>query len=213
MAPGEGDANSIRCINNRMDTFKRFLEERFVNLLHDDPRKHQYANEVHGMLQKAYEKIGGIHGSGFRDKHDMIKNIPMWKLKKKGGKIVSAVFYKDKDGRKSVATASDGSEEGKKGVAEIFRDDLKRGRAYGERSSAALSFTKRVVGADVLGKHVVPYHHVHKHLSPGEEIRRPPEDDPELQRHPEYKHHFYQRKIGDAWHTKLMIGKPGMRLK
>ena len=120
MAPGKRDANSIRCINNRMDTFKRFLEERFVNLLHDDPRKHQYANEVHGMLQKAYEKIGGIHGSGFRDKHDMIKNIPMWKLKKKGGKIVSAVFYKDKDGRKSVATASDGSEEGKKGVAEIF---------------------------------------------------------------------------------------------
>jgi hypothetical protein len=212
VASGEGNANSIRCINNRMDTFKKFLEERFVNLLHADPRKQQYADEVHGMVQKSYEKIGGIHGSGFRDPHDMVKNIPMWKLKKKGGKIVSAVFYKDREGRKSVAAATDGSEEGKKGVGEIFRDDLKRGRAYGEKSKAALSFTKRIIGADELHKHVVPYHEVSRHLG-GEEIRRPPEDDVEIQKHPEYKEHFYQRKIGGEWHTKLMLGKPGMRLK
>ena len=70
-----------------------------------------------------------------------------------------------------------------------------------------------VVGADELGKHVVPYHEVHKNLDSSDEIRRPPENDPEIQRHPEYKDHFYQRKIGGTWHTKLMIGKPGMKLK
>lgn len=196
-----------------MFTFKQYLEERFVNLLHDDPRKHDYAHEVHGLLQKSYSKIGGIHGSGFRDPHDMVKNIPMWKLKKKEGKIVSAVLYKDKAGRKSVATASDGTDEGKKGVAEIYRDDLKHGRSYGERSSAALSFTKRIVGSDELKNHVVPYHHVHKHLDANDEIRKPPHDDPDVQKHPEFKDHFYQRKIGNEWHTKLMLGKPGMKIR
>jgi len=196
-----------------MHTFKKFLQERFINLLHDDPRKQQYAHEVHGMLQKAYEKIGGIHGSGFRSPEDMVKNIPMWKLHKKGGKIRGAVLYKDTNGRKSVATATDGSEEGKKGVAEIYRDDVVRGRAYGERSASALSFTKKVVGAEHLKKHIIPYHHVQKTLGDDTEIRRPPHDDPEIQRHPEFKDHFYQRQIGGHWHTKLMFGTPGKNLK
>ena len=200
-------------INRYMHTFKKFLQERFINLLHDDPRKQQYAAEVHGMLQKAYEKIGGIQGSGFRSPEDMIKNIPMWKLHKRGGKIRGAVLYKDTNGRKSVATATDGSEEGKKGVAEIYRDDVLRGRAYGERSASALSFTKKVVGAEHLKKHIIPYEHVQKTLGGDVEIRRPPEDDPEIQRHPEFRDHFYQRQIGDHWHTKLMFGTPGKNLK
>jgi hypothetical protein len=195
-----------------MLTFKQFLEERFINLLHDDPRKHQYAHEVHHLVQKSYEKIGGIHGTGFKSPHDMVKNIPMWKLKKKEGKVVSAVLYKDKSGRKSVATASDGTEHGKKGVAEIYKEDLKRGRSYGERSSAALSYTKKIVGSEEMKKHVVPYHHVHKHLDASDEIRKPPHDDPDVQKHPEFKEHFYQRKIGNEWHTKLMLGKPGMKI-
>jgi hypothetical protein len=45
------------------------------------------------------------------------------------------------------------------------------------------------------------------------EIRRPPHDDPEIKRHPEFAEHFYQRKIGNHWHTKLIVGKPGKRLK
>ena len=192
-----------------MKTFKHFLQERFINLLHDDPRKQQYANEVHGMLQKAYEKIGGIQGSGFNSPEDMVKNIPMWKLHKKGGKIRGVVMYKDTNGRKSVATATDGSEEGKRGVAQIYRDDIVRDRAYGERSASALSFTKKVVGAEHLKKHIIPYEHVQKTLGGDTEIRRPPADDPEIQRHPEFADHFYQRKIGDKWHTKLMFGTPG----
>ena len=196
-----------------MHTFKKFLQERFINLLHDDPRKQQYAHEVHDMLQKAYEKIGGIQGSGFRSPEDMVKNIPMWKLHRKGGKIRGVVLYKDTNGRKSVATATDGSEEGKKGVAEIYRDDVVRGRAYGERSASALSFTKKVVGAEHLKKHIIPYEHVQKTLGGDVEIRRPPEDDPEIQRHPEFKDHFYQRQIGGHWHTKLMFGTPGKKLK
>lgn len=47
----------------------------------------------------------------------------------------------------------------------------------------------------------------------GDEVRRPPENDPELIRHPEYKEHFYQRRIGGEWHTKLMIGTPGKKIQ
>jgi hypothetical protein len=48
----------------------------------------------------------------------------MWKLKKHNGKIVSAVFYKDKGGRKAVAIATDGSEHGKRGAAEIIMKNV-----------------------------------------------------------------------------------------
>jgi hypothetical protein len=52
---------------------------------------------------------------------------------------------------------------------------------------------------------------VKKHLD-GEGIRKPPHDDPEVVRHPDLKDHFYQRKIGDHWHTKVMIGTAGKKI-
>jgi hypothetical protein len=192
-----------------MLTFKKYLQERFVNLVNDDPKKSHYADEVKSLLDKSYSSVGGIHGSGFKDKEDMVKNIPMWKLKKHEGKVVAAAMYKDKGGRKAVAIATDGSEHGKRGASEIMKHDLVSGRAYGEKSSKSLSFIKKHVGAEELKKHVIPYHEVHKHLDKVEEYRKPPEDDQELVRHPEYKDHFYQRKIGGQWHTKLMLGTPG----
>jgi len=196
-----------------MLSFRQYiLNEKFVNLLHDDPKKQQYADEVKSLLDKSYASVGGIHGSGFRDKDDMIKNIPMWKLKKHQGKVVAAAMYKDKGGRKAVAIATDGTEHGKRGASDIMSDDLRTGRAYGEKSSKSLSFIKKHLGAEELKKHVVPYHEVHHHLDRDDEIRKPPEDDPEIVRHPEYKDHFYQRKIGGEWHTKLMLGKPGNKI-
>jgi hypothetical protein len=196
-----------------MLTFRQFLvQERFINLIHNDPKKHEYADEVKSLLDKSYASVGGIHGSGFKDKNDMIKNIPMWKLKKHQGKIVAAAMYKDKGGRKAVAIATDGTDHGKRGASEIMTGDLHTGRSYGEKSSKSLSFLKKSVGAEELKKHVIPYHEVHKHLDKNEEIRKPAHDDEEVQRHPEYKEHFYQRKIGDTWHTKLMLGKPGKKI-
>lgn len=193
-----------------MLSFKDYLlQERFVNLIHGDPKKHEYADEVKGLLDKSYASVGGIHGSGFKDKEDMIKNIAMWKLKKHQGKVVAAAMYKDKGGRKAVAIATDGSEHGKRAASEIMTHDLKTGRSYGEKSSKSLSFTKKHVGAEELKKHVIPFHEVHKHLDKDDQIRKPPADDEELARHPEYKDHFYQRKIGGQWHTKLMLGKSG----
>lgn len=195
-----------------MLSFKDYITERFINLIGDDPGKEEHADAVKSILDQSYKGIGGIHGSGFKDKEDMKKNIPMWKLHKKDGRIRAAVMYKDKAGRKMVAVGSDGTPEGKKAAGKMVTDDLKTGRAYGEQSSGLLASLKRYSGAEHLQKHIVPYHEVHKHLDHGEEIKRPDETDPEVQAHPEFKDHFYQRKIGNEWHTKLMLGTPGKKI-
>lgn len=196
-----------------MITFKQYLSEGFTNLLPDhEAEKHKHAEHVFNMVQHAYSPIGGIHGSGFKNHHDMVKNIPMWKLHKDStGKVRAAALYKDKEGRKRVAIASDGSPEGKKGLSNIVKNDIQRGRSYAEISGPSLSFHKKQV--DNLAHHAIPHHEV-KRLMPDDEIRtHVPHDDPEVQRHPELKKHFYQRKIGDTWHTKIAVGTPGHTIK
>jgi hypothetical protein len=192
-----------------MITFTQYLEEHFINLLPgDEAEKAKHAPEVHAMLQKAYAPIGGIHGSGFNSPEDMVKNIPMWKAYRHEGKIKAIKLYKNNSagGRKSVAVATDGSPEGKAGLSRMMRDDMQRKRSYGELSGAALSVMKR--NLPDITQHVIPIEHV-KSLAPNDEIRSPPADDPEILRHPELTKHFYQRIIGNTWHTKLMLGTTG----
>jgi hypothetical protein len=127
------------------------------------------------------------------------------------GQPNSVVLYKDKAGRKRVAIASDGSEEGKQRLGEMVRNDYRR--SYGEMSGPALSFTKKQLPDGHLKNHAIPYREVETiaRLS-GDAIRRPPEDDEEIKRHPELKDHFYQRQIGGHWHTKAMFGTPGKKI-
>jgi hypothetical protein len=192
-----------------MKRFQSYLEERFVNLIGSDAKKADFADEVFSLLQKSYASIGGIHGNGFKNKEDMIKNIPFWKLSRKDGRIVAVAMYKDKGGRKSVAIGTDGSEEGKKQLALMVRDDIDR--AYKEVSSKSLSFMKKQLPIDQLKSYIVDPSKVEKIIK--EPIRKPPADDPELVRHKELAHFFYQRKIGNEWHTKLLVGTLGKFIK
>lgn len=193
-----------------MKTFKHYLEERFINLLpHHEDKKREHAEEIHTMLQKAYKPIGGIHGSGFNSPEDMVKNIPMWKIHRHEGKIKAVALYKDKEGRKRVAVATDGSEEGKKGLANIMKNDLTQHRSYGETSGKSLSMIKKHV-PDIT-QHALKFDQV-KSLTK-DPIRKPPENDEEIKRHPELKDHFYQRQIGSDWHTKIMLGTPHKAVK
>lgn len=197
-----------------MDSFKTFmqLDEKYINLLpHHEDEKHKHAKEVYDLVQKSYAKIGGIHGNGFKDHHDMVKNVHMWKLHKKNGKITSAALYKNSDGgRKAVAVATDGTPEGKHGLSKMMTDDVRHKRAYTEMSGPSLGFLKKHVG-DVT--HHALHHDVVKKALPRDEIRPAPHDDEEVKKHPELKNHFYQRKIGDHWHTKVMLGKVGNHIK
>jgi hypothetical protein len=72
------------------------LNEGFLNLLPSDKdKKQEHADVVWNMLQKAYAKVGGIQGSGFESKEDMIAKIPFWKIGRSKGQPNSVVLYKD----------------------------------------------------------------------------------------------------------------------
>lgn len=196
-----------------MHSFKDFLiQESFLNLLHQhEEQKHEHAKHVFDMVQKAYERIGGIHGSGFKSHEDMVKNIPMWKLHRDSeGKVRGVALYKDKGGRKRVAMASDGTDEGKKGLANIIKSDITQKRSHAEISGPSLSFHKKQLGD--LKPHVLTHEQAQK-MMPGEKLGKPHPDDPELLNHPELKHHFYTRDIGGETHTKLMLGTTGKSIK
>ena len=189
------------------------LDEGFKNLMpHHEEEKHKHKHEVFHMLQKAYKDQGGIHGTGFKSPDDMVKHIPMWKLGHKNGKIHSVSMYKDSgSGRKRVAMATDGSEEGKKSASEVMHHDLKQKRAHMEVSGKSLSFMK---------KHTDIKQHLHSfdsakayHEKNGDKISKPAHDDPEVLRHPELKDHMYTRKIGDHIHTKVLLGTVGKHIK
>jgi hypothetical protein len=192
-----------------MEKFKEFLEERFVNLHADhEKEKTAHADHVWNMLQAAYKPIGGIHGSGFESKEDMVKKIPFWKIHKENGKVRSVQLYKDKEGRKRVAVATDGSDAGKKGLAQMMKDDFRQHRSYGEVSGPSLSFLKKHLPN--VKDFAIPRNTAQKLAK--ENVRVPPHDDPELIKHPELKDHFYQRQIGGEWHTKIMLGAAGKKI-
>ena len=64
----------------------------------------------------------------------------MWKLIRKGGKIVTVAMYKDKKGRKRVAVGTNGTPAGKEGLRMIVTEDVKMHRSYGEISGPSLGF-------------------------------------------------------------------------
>lgn len=186
------------------------LVERFVNLFTKD-EKQKYVDQVWDMLQKSYAPLGGIHGSGFESKEDVINKIPFWKVAKTNGRVVAVALYKDKSGRKRVAGATDGTQEGKDKFEQMSKSDIAQERAYAEISSKSLNFIlKRWKGSDITKYMVLPKD-AEKVL--GAELTYPvPDDDPEVLAHPELKKFFYQRDIGGKLHTKLMIGKANVPL-
>ena len=121
---------------------KNLLFEAYLNLT-DESDKMKYATQVFDIIQQSYSKIGGIHGSGFSSPEDMVKNIPWWKLFKKDDRIIACCLYKNKNGRKLVAVASDGTPLGKDVAKRMLRDDIEFGRAYGEISDAVLRYLRR----------------------------------------------------------------------
>lgn len=189
------------------------IDEAYINLLpgHED-KKREHADAVWNLIQQSYSKVGGIHGSGFNSKEDMVANIPMWKLIRRKGEIVGAAMYKDKEGRKRVAVATNGTDQGKAELAKVMTADLHKGRSFGEVSGPSLAFSRKYDAE--FDKHIVPFEHAQQILArTGDEILRPDPNDPHLKRYPEIAHHFYRRKIGNDYHTKLMVGKPGTAIK
>lgn len=114
-----------------MIRLENLLKESFINIWTRED-KEPYADQVWKILQQSYEEIGGYKGSP--DVDDLIDDSSLWKLNRKGGKIVAVRIYKDKHGRKSIAAGTDGSEAGKKAVYQTMKDDLRLNRAWAEVS-------------------------------------------------------------------------------
>lgn len=171
----------------------------------------KWVNQVWDILQKSYAPIGGIKGSGFKTKEDMIENIPFWKIYTKNGKVVAAAFYKDKNGRKAVAIATDGSDLGKTIVGQIYKASL--GVSYGEKSGAALATMIKTVPWETLQNFLI-LPHVAARISGDELIpiakygadKLNPKDRFTYDKFPQLKPWFYVRELGGHMHLKVMMG-------
>lgn len=188
-------------------TFDQFLSERYLNVFGKDD-KAEHAQDVYDILQASYKPIGGLKGNGFQSPEAMMTSIPFWKMVKRNGKVVAVAMYKDKNGRKRVAVGSDGSDEGKAGVASIFREDFQR--AYFEISGRSLKFHVKILGYDFLKKFAVDPSKVEGIT--GDKTVDVDANDEEVKAHPQLKQFFYAREIGGHHHTKILLGTPGKKM-
>ena len=184
------------------------LVERFVNLLGNDPQKADYVDVVWDMITKSYARIGGIQGKGFSTKEELMSNIPFWKLVRKDNNIVAGAFYRDKLGRKRVAVATDGTDQGKQALGSIMAEDFDR--AYFEVSDPSLGFMVKQVGLSFVEQYARSLEQAQGMNK--DELQSAPADDPHVVKYPSLVNNFYQRNIGGHMHTKIMLGTAGNKI-
>jgi hypothetical protein len=180
-----------------MLSFTSFLNERVIspgfNPAHEKFRE-QHRQEIHDLIHKAYASEDGYggHESGSPEESKAIhQDISDSNIKavKRDGKITAVNLYKDKHGRKSIASATNGTEQGKNDWKKIKSEDNTQKRAWGEVSHKVLHMQNKMGvpkipssrAKELLGKDVTP--------TPGDE-------------------HEYSRKIGNKIHQKTMMGHP-----
>jgi len=199
---------------------KKPLHERFVNFVGTNDevieRRRQYLDEVWDMLRKSYAPIGGIKGRGFESKEAILR-LPFWKVIKRNGEVVGVVIYKDSNGRKAVASGTNGTPEAKEALKMVVKSDVKV--SFGEKSKAALVFAIRVLGDEIMD-YLIPVDVARKYLkhdiTPLTEI---PEDEwphdaqTMIARYPFLREYGYIRSIGGEPTFKVMIGTPGIPIE
>jgi|GEM_PF-1815286 len=199
---------------------KKNLFEGYKNFIGPDSRdkKELWVDEVWDILQQSYESLGGIKGSGFRSKQDMINNIPFWKLYTRAGKLVAVAMYKDKSGRKAVAIGTDGSDLGKRIVGDIFKSSL--GVSYGEKSGPALATMMKSVSWEELRPFLFTPKEVEKitrkKVIPIEDFgpeNLDPKDLRTYEKYPELIPYFYLRDLGGALRLKVLMGTPNLKIR
>ena len=192
------------------------IQEKYVNLINDNPNKEDWVDQVWDILQKSYSKIGGIKGSGFNSKDDMIKNIPFWKLNVVNGVVKTALMYKDKGGRKLVAIGTDGSEYASNVIQRDNKAELSR--SFGEKSGPALGSMMKswpfeviepfaILPKDVgkiLNKDVIPLSKYKGDIDKADEFT--------IKKYPQLKKYFYFRKLAGSMKLKFLSGTPNMKI-
>jgi len=194
-----------------MIQFSKILNEKILNFFQNDKdEKREYVDDVWDILQYAYKEIGGIQGSGFANKEDMVNEIPMWKVIKEKGKVEAVILYKDKNGRKLVAAGA--TKTGKNALKNGLKKEIER--SYFEVSSKFYFFLRRLFGDSEIKKYIKTADEAEELLKKpitrwedlSSSIQKDYADEP-------WKNNFYGRKIGGELHAKLMIGTPGEKIK
>jgi hypothetical protein len=182
-----------------MIAFKKFLEERVISSGFNPNQEHlreKHRQEIHDILKKSYShpSLGGYGGLGSgteeesKSIHDDISGS-LIKAIKRDGKITAVNLYKDKYGRKAIASGTDGSIQGKKDYKKLFMDDNSQKRAWAEVSGAP---------EHILSKMGMPKISSDKAAElTGKEIKKVNDDE-----------HHYIRKIGHSDHEKIIMGHP-----
>lgn len=196
--------------------FKQFIAEGFVNAIigKDDATRIKYAGAVYDLLQSTYAKIGGIKGSGFTSKEDMIRSIPFWKLYFSNDKLVLAILYKDRNGRKAVAIATDRSKKAIRLLQSVLKSTFHI--SFGEYSKGLLIFILKNFSIKFLSPYIIHPKDVARITSDHIIIPTPDYVQSHLDKFDRsvyesyiaWKDYFYVREIGDEMHLKMMIGTP-----
>lgn len=111
----------------------QIIVERVVNAF-SPADKQKYADRVWNMLQVAYKDIGGFGSAA--NVEELVDTPGLWKMVMRDGNITAINIYRDSQGRKSIASATDGSIQGKKDYKMLKSDDVRLQRAWAEVSGA-----------------------------------------------------------------------------
>jgi hypothetical protein len=130
------------------------LIERVVNVF-DIPSKTQVAPQVWQLLQQAYQKVPGGFASA-SSPEELVYDSGLWKLIMRDGNITALTIYKDKHGRKAIASGTDGTPQGKKDFLMIRGEDIKMRRSWAEVSGAPEAIMKRAGAKPLPNKYAAP---------------------------------------------------------
>lgn len=176
--------------------FKQFIIERIISIginpEHEKFRE-QHRTEIHNLLRNAYKDIGGygghVHGSKAESDaiHKDIDNS-MIKATKRDGKITAVNLYKKQFGRKSIAVATDGTQQGKQDFLKTKIEDNEFKRAWGEVSGKSETIARKI-NTPIISS------------SRAQELL-----NKNVTRHDDSEH--YTREIGGQPHRKIMVGYP-----
>jgi len=180
------------------------LNERYINIIGDNEKKEKHKLVVWDLVQRSYAKIGGIKGSGFDSPEDML-NITFWKLIRKNGEIIAGKLYKDKNGRKSVASFTNQTKQGAIALADLVSNEFDR--SMGETSAGMLKFVVRSIGMSEAIKYAQTVDDARDIL--GKKLNTEHVDPAYPKKYPELAEYFYSRELGGGQHTKIMFGTPG----
>ena len=109
------------------------LVERVVNAFTPE-QKNKFVQQVWDIMQRSYASIGGFGTASSPE--ELIQFSGLWKIVTRDGNITAVNIYRDQHGRKSIASGTDGSPQGKKDYLMIKNEDVKFNRAWAEVSGA-----------------------------------------------------------------------------